>query len=154
MFLLDIDGEKDQSLQGKENLTSKEQKAFMTCINNQLPQRNLEQYMPSHQGIYTFLASSDPPARGLGYQLNPAPSQLELTLVNPAPTWGLPGPGHGSLWLLTLRGEEGTTHFLSQCHGHLQLEISNSSPGPGISKKSISGAALQTVPQSFSLWSY
>ena len=86
MFLLDIDGEKDQSLQGKENLTSKEQKAFMTCINNQLPQRNLEQYMPSHQGIYTFLDSSDPPASGLGYQLNPAPSQLELTLVNPAPT--------------------------------------------------------------------
>ena len=61
MFLLDIDGEKDQSPQGKENLTSEKQKAFTTCINDQFPQRNLEQYMPSHQGIYTFLASSDPP---------------------------------------------------------------------------------------------
>lgn len=46
MFVLDIDGEKDQSLWDKENLTLEEQKAFMTHASDRFPHGKLEQPTP------------------------------------------------------------------------------------------------------------
>lgn len=58
MFLLDVYREKAQSFRGKENLTSEEQRAFMTCTPGRFLPRKLEQPSPSRQGICTCLAPS------------------------------------------------------------------------------------------------